>query len=79
LKKKPVQKRGEALDDMIQENLEKNSFDFRELSAQMDRKVIQSILDHHQGNAKKAADQMNVSEFGLRKKMCRLGISARKS
>jgi transcriptional regulator with PAS, ATPase and Fis domain len=45
----------------------------------MDRKVIQSILDHHQGNAKKAADQMNVSEFGLRKKMCRLGISARKS
>jgi transcriptional regulator with PAS, ATPase and Fis domain len=73
------QKRGDTLDDMIQENLEKNSFDFRELSAQMDRKVIQSILDHHQGNVKKAAEQMNVSEFGLRKKMSRLGISARKS
>ncbi len=73
------QKTGDTLDDMIQENLQKNSFDFRELSAQMDRKVIQSILDRHQGNVKKAAEQMKVSEFGLRKKMSRLGISARKS
>lgn len=73
------QKTGDTLDEMIQENLQKNSFDFRELSEQMDRKVIQSILDRHQGNVKKAADQMNISEFGLRKKMSRLGISARKS
>lgn len=72
-------KTGDTLDDMIQENLQKNSFDFKELSEQMDRKVIQSILDRHQGNVKKAADQMNISEFGLRKKMSRLGISARKS
>jgi two-component system response regulator HupR/HoxA len=72
-------KTGDTLDDMIQENLQKNSFDFKELSDQMDRKVIQSILDRHQGNVKKAADQMNISEFGLRKKMSRLGISARKS
>jgi transcriptional regulator with PAS, ATPase and Fis domain len=73
------QKTGDTLDDMIQENLQKNSFDFKELSEQMDRKVIQSILDRHQGNVKKAAEQMNISEFGLRKKMRRLGISARKS
>ncbi len=72
-------KTGDTVDEMIQENLEKNSFSFRELSEQMDRKVIQSILDRHEGNVKKAAAQMNISEFGLRKKMSRLGISARKS
>jgi transcriptional regulator with AAA-type ATPase domain len=64
-----------SLDDLIEENLNKASFDFRDVTAQVSRKFLESVLNHHRGNVRKAAEQMNMSEYGLRKMMKRLGIS----
>ena len=65
----------ETLHGIIQENLERESFDFHDVTSQVSKQFVESVLDHHGGNVRKAAEQMKMSEFGLRKMMRRLGIS----
>lgn len=64
----------ESLNELIRENLERESFDFHDVTSQVSKQFVESVLDHHQGNVRKAAEHMKMSEFGLRKMMKRLGI-----
>jgi transcriptional regulator with PAS, ATPase and Fis domain len=61
--------------DSILEILERNSFNLKQAMGDVSRRFVIAVLKHHNGNIQKAAEQMQLSEFGLRKTMKRLGIS----
>ena len=63
-----------TFEEIIQQNLAKDSLDFHDFTSQVSKKFVESVLERNQGNVRKAAEQMKISEFGLRKLMKRLGI-----
>lgn len=65
----------QSVEDLIRDCLSKDSFDIREVTDDLTRKFVVEALQHHQGNIRKAAEHMKLTEFGLRKMIKRLGIS----
>jgi transcriptional regulator with PAS, ATPase and Fis domain len=65
----------EDMDNILQEDLGKDSIHLHETIDEVTRKLIQHALKLHQGNITRAAQYLNVTPFGMRKMMKRLSIS----
>jgi transcriptional regulator with PAS, ATPase and Fis domain len=65
----------EDVDHVIQSDREKGSIHLHETIDEVTRKLILHALKLHQGNITKAARYLNVTPFGMRKMMKRLGIN----
>ena len=65
---------GGSVSDLMDATLQEGKFDLRTTVDEFTKRLILRVLDHHQGNVPKAAEQLNVTPFGLRKMMKRLSI-----
>ncbi len=65
---------GGSVSDLMDVTLQEGKFDLRTTVDEFTKRLILRVLDHHQGNVPKAAEQLNVTPFGLRKMMKRLSI-----
>jgi len=65
----------EDMEKVIQTDLTKASIHLHETVDEVTRKLIQHALKLHQGNITRAANYLNVTPFGMRKMMKRLGIN----
>ncbi|HSE41807.1 MAG TPA: helix-turn-helix domain-containing protein, partial [Acidobacteriota bacterium] len=61
--------------DLVESAIGSKPYDMRETLHEISRKMIEHALRLHDGNVKDAAEHLNVTAFGLRKMMKRLGIS----
>jgi len=59
-------------------SLAKRKGKLSEMVEELERKVIEDALIHHQGNKTKAASELGLSRLGLRKKMIRYGLHYKK-
>jgi len=62
----------------IGQSLAKRKGKLSEMVEELERKVIEDALIHHQGNKTKAASEIGLSRLGLRKKMVRYGLQYKK-
>ncbi len=62
----------------IGQSLAKRKGKLSEMVEELERKVIEDALIHHQGNKTKAASEIGLSRLGLRKKMIRYGLQYKK-
>jgi transcriptional regulator with PAS, ATPase and Fis domain len=65
---------GGNLNDLMDSTLQEGKMDLRNTVDEFTKRLILRVLDGHQGNVPRAAEQLNVTPFGLRKMMKRLGI-----
>jgi two-component system response regulator HupR/HoxA len=63
-----------ALDRFIEDSVRKEKMNLQDITDDVTRRVVLVALKHHQWNVRKAAEQLKMTEFGLRKTMKRLGI-----
>ena len=68
-------KGGGAIDDFVESRLQEGDLDLRNTVDEFTRNFVLHALRIHGGNVSKAAKQLKVTTFGLRKMMKRLDIS----
>lgn len=64
----------EEVEALIQTDPDKSSIDLHQTIDEVTRKLVQHALKLHHGNITRAAQYLNVTPFGMRKMMKRLGI-----
>jgi transcriptional regulator with GAF, ATPase, and Fis domain len=58
----------------MESTLDEGKLDLKNTVDEFTKRLILRVLDAHLGNVPRAAAQLNVTPFGLRKMMKRLGI-----